>query len=290
MPRLAQVESEVAQLAVYEGPDDLAALREVRDELVEAGAIRAPPEAGLAAKAAAKGRKATKKDKQRSGGAAGAAGGQGFRRFESPGGFAILVGRNNKQNDVLSHQVANPQDLWMHVRGMPGSHTLLRVEPGRGAPGEEDVRAAAALAAWFSKARDSGKADVIVTRAGALPWGRTLRFVGREGQGCGRGRAGEGQRPGRCGLRLQAGASMLGPLHRRRPHSHVPPGVPATCMHPTPLPPGPVLYHPASEHVRKFKGAKPGQVILAKEDRVVVVRPQDSSAATAAVTTGGGGQ
>lgn len=164
---LEQVESEVAQLARYADPEDLIALREVQDELVEAGVMKPPPEAALAAKAAAKGRKATKKAQKGSGGGGGGAQSQGFRRFASPGGYVILVGRNNKQNDVLSHQVANPQDLWMHVRGLPGSHVLLRVEPGRGAPGDEDVECAAALAAWFSKGRASGKADVIVTRAGA---------------------------------------------------------------------------------------------------------------------------
>ncbi|GBF97380.1 hypothetical protein Rsub_11027 [Raphidocelis subcapitata] len=200
---LEQVESEVAQLAVYSEPDDLAALREVRDELVEAKLMPPPPEAGLASKAAAKGRRATKRGR---GAAAPGGGGAGFRRFEAPGGCVILVGRNNKQNDVLSHEVANPHDLWMHVRGLPGSHVLLRVEPGRGPPGEADVLCAAALAAWFSKARDSGKADVIVTRA---------------------------------------------------------------------------------EHVRKLKGGKPGQVLLAREDRVVVVRPHDSLAAAAAAEGGG---
>jgi len=138
--------------------------------LVESKIIRPPPEASLAAKGAAKGRKATKKAQGKGGGSAsgggGVSGGQGFRRFESPGGHVILVGRNNKQNDVLSLKVANPKDLWMHVRGLPGSHVVLRIEPGQGEPGEGDVAAAAALAAWFSKARQSGKADVIVTRAG----------------------------------------------------------------------------------------------------------------------------
>lgn len=159
----------MAQLAVYSEPADLAALREVQEELVEAKIIRAPPEAALAAKAAAKGRKAAKKGGGARGGDAGgstAGGTSPFRRYASPGGHVILVGRNNRQNDVLSHQVANPQDLWMHVRGLPGSHVLLRIEPGQAAPGEGDVGAAAALAAWFSKARASGKADVIVTRAG----------------------------------------------------------------------------------------------------------------------------
>lgn len=43
-----------------------------------------------------------------------------FRNFSSPGGFSILVGRNNRQNDELTHSVAKPADVWMHARGVPG--------------------------------------------------------------------------------------------------------------------------------------------------------------------------
>jgi predicted ribosome quality control (RQC) complex YloA/Tae2 family protein len=50
---------------------------------------------------------------------------------------------------------------------MPGSHTLLRLPPGR-EPSEQDVQYAADLAAWFSKGRKEGKAPVIVTRAANL--------------------------------------------------------------------------------------------------------------------------
>jgi hypothetical protein len=191
----------------------------LQDELVESKIIKPPPEAALSAKAAAKGRKANKKQ-QKSAAAAGgsskaglnsslaaaavAAGGAGVRQYESPGGFVVLVGRNNKQNDVLSHQVAKPKDIWMHVRGMPGSHTVLRVEGGR-EPEQEDLQFAADLAAWFSKARDAGKADVIVARA---------------------------------------------------------------------------------EHLKKFKGAKPGQVLVTKEENNVVARPDNSAAAQAASVSG----
>ncbi len=83
------------------------AVMAMQDELVEAKYLRAPPEAGLAATATAKGRKAQKK-KERTGSSAALP----FRRFVSPNGLTVLVGRNNKQNDVLSHQVANPQDIW----------------------------------------------------------------------------------------------------------------------------------------------------------------------------------
>ena len=73
----------------------------------------------------------------------------------------VLVGRNNIQNDELSHRVAKEGDIWMHVRGFPGAHTLLQVPSGREAS-EEDVQCAADLAAFFSKARGEGRAPVIL--------------------------------------------------------------------------------------------------------------------------------
>jgi hypothetical protein len=303
---LEEVESEVAQLADYGGPEDLAALREVQDELAEAGVVRPPPDAALAAKAAAKGRRAAKKAGKGGGGGAGGAaaaaagGGQGFRRYVSPGGHVILVGRNNRQNDVLSHQVANPQDLWMHVRGLPGSHTLLRVEPGGGAPGDDDVACAAALAAWFSKARGSGKADVIVTRAGAgagprarvsgerMYWGWGGVF------GAGPWRAWSGGARGAPAVALArrtwlASSARCGIAHRG---STLPTGRLAADRAPAALPSPPAPSFAArtlrAEHVRKLKGGKPGQVLLAKEERVVVAKPHESLAAAAAASGGGG--
>jgi len=47
------------------------------------------------------------------------------------GAMQVLVGRNNKENDKLSHKVAAETDLWFHARGFPGSHTVLRIPAGR---------------------------------------------------------------------------------------------------------------------------------------------------------------
>lgn len=134
-----------------------------QDEMVQCKVIKPPSDAILAAKATAKGKKANKRKTPGSVNQSAA----GFRRYVSPGGYEVLVGRNNKQNDVLSHQVANPQDIWLHARGLPGSHTVLRLPPGK-QPEDGDVQFAANLAAWFSKARDSSKVDVIVTRVACL--------------------------------------------------------------------------------------------------------------------------
>ncbi len=89
----------------------------LQEELVEAGLIKPPPEAALAVKGAAKGKKATKKAAGKAGKAGSKAGAAAAcRQFTSPSGLQVLVGRNNKQNDMLSLQIANAQDIWMHIQ------------------------------------------------------------------------------------------------------------------------------------------------------------------------------
>lgn len=73
----------------------------------------------------------------------------GLRLF-SPGGFEVWVGRNSKENDLLT-RLAHSEDLWFHAQGLPGSHVILRTQ-GRPAP-LSDLLYAAQLAAYHSKAR-----------------------------------------------------------------------------------------------------------------------------------------
>jgi predicted ribosome quality control (RQC) complex YloA/Tae2 family protein len=81
------------------------------------------------------------------------------------GGFEILVGRGDEDNDLLTFEVAEPHDLWLHVAGgTPGSHVVVR-NPGRGEVPREVVEAAAAAAAWYSKARNAARVEVHVCRA-----------------------------------------------------------------------------------------------------------------------------
>ncbi len=82
--------------------------------------------------------------------------------FRSPGGFRILVGRNNLQNDRLSLKTAAKTDLWFHVQKAPGSHVVLCTEGET--PPDEDCEYAAGLAVWFSSVRESGKAEVDYTQ------------------------------------------------------------------------------------------------------------------------------
>ena len=83
--------------------------------------------------------------------------------YTLPGGWQVLVGRTDADNDYLSFRVARPEDWWFHVRGMPGSHVILQGPPGTD-PDREILQRAAAIAAYHSKARDAGVVAVSGTR------------------------------------------------------------------------------------------------------------------------------
>jgi len=82
--------------------------------------------------------------------------------FRISGGLTVLVGKNNRQNDYLTLKVARPEDLWLHVKDLPGSHVIIRSQ-GQGEIPEAALREAAQLAAYFSQARHSGQVPVDYT-------------------------------------------------------------------------------------------------------------------------------
>ena len=84
--------------------------------------------------------------------------------YELPGGWRVLVGRTDEDNDLLSLKTARPMDHWFHVRGMPGSHVILCERPGE-EPDRETLKQAAAVAAYHSKARSGGVVAVSCTLA-----------------------------------------------------------------------------------------------------------------------------
>ena len=84
--------------------------------------------------------------------------------YTLPGGWQVLVGRTDADNDYLSFRVARPDDWWFHVRGMPGSHVILQGPPGED-PDRQTLTRAAAIAAYHSKARNAGMVAVSGTRA-----------------------------------------------------------------------------------------------------------------------------
>ena len=84
--------------------------------------------------------------------------------YQPVDGFVIIAGRTSKDNDFISVKVAAPEDYWFHVRGMPGSHVLLRSLNGQ-EPDKRLQETAAAVAAWYSKARNGGVTAVSMTKA-----------------------------------------------------------------------------------------------------------------------------
>jgi predicted ribosome quality control (RQC) complex YloA/Tae2 family protein len=79
--------------------------------------------------------------------------------------FEILVGRGDAENDILTFEVADPEDFWLHVAGgVPGSHVVIRNPDKLDALPSAVVREAAALAAWHSKARGRRRVEVHLCR------------------------------------------------------------------------------------------------------------------------------
>lgn len=78
--------------------------------------------------------------------------------FKSPEGFTILVGRNNKQNDMLTTKLAEKSDIWLHTKNITGSHVIIRAN-GQDIP-DDTIIYAARLAAFHSKAKNSSQVPV----------------------------------------------------------------------------------------------------------------------------------
>ena len=83
-------------------------------------------------------------------------------KFTTSDGFEVLVGRNNRQNDTLTLKTANNNDVWLHTKEIPGSHTIL-VTNGR-EPTDTAILEAAKIAAYHSKAKDSTQVPVDYTQ------------------------------------------------------------------------------------------------------------------------------
>lgn len=84
-----------------------------------------------------------------------------YRKYLSCKGNLIIVGKNNKQNDYLTLRLADNEDLWFHTKDIPGSHVLLK-SAGKEIT-DDEIREAALLAAYHSKAKLSSKVPVDYT-------------------------------------------------------------------------------------------------------------------------------
>jgi len=136
---LEQVETTLLQVSEYGTAEDLSTLEEVREELIEQKYLDSPDS-----------------DYQRS------PTHSQPHRYQTPSGFEVLVGRNNRQNDRLTFRLAGAYDLWFHTQEIPGSHILMRVDPGQ-VPDPEDLQFVANLAAHYSQGRQSKQVPVVYT-------------------------------------------------------------------------------------------------------------------------------
>ncbi|MBD2450829.1 NFACT family protein [Nostoc sp. FACHB-152] len=139
---LEQVEAAIAQIESYQTAEDLQALEEIRDELIGQKYLEDPEYRNRSTEESAN---------------------TNFHRYRTPNGFEILIGRNNRQNDHLTFRVAGDYDLWFHAQEIPGSHLLMRLEPGA-VPEASDLEFAANLAAYYSRARQSDQVPVVYTQ------------------------------------------------------------------------------------------------------------------------------
>jgi len=77
--------------------------------------------------------------------------------------YEIYVGKNNKQNDYITFNLAKPDDLWFHARGIPGAHVILRNKYKKDIP-EDIILQTAIIAGYFSKGRNSSYIPVDYTK------------------------------------------------------------------------------------------------------------------------------
>ena len=145
---LHYLNSVLDEISRAEGEQDLAA---IRAELRESGYLKRE--------------KSAKKEKLRP---------RAPLRFVSDGGYEILVGRSNAQNDELTHRIARRTDYWLHVQKIHGSHVIIRAMDSE--PDEKTLAQAASLAVYYSQSRAGGKTPVDYTMvrnvrkpAGGLP-------------------------------------------------------------------------------------------------------------------------
>ena len=84
-------------------------------------------------------------------------------KFKTSGGYTVLCGKNNTQNDYITTKLAEKGDWWFHAKGVPGSHVLMQCA-GMEEPPAKDFTEACEIAAYYSKAQ-GGSVEVDYTLA-----------------------------------------------------------------------------------------------------------------------------
>ncbi len=133
---LDYLNSVLENISLAEGEKDL---QDIRQELSDTGYLRRPQ----------KGKERTRRIVSKP------------MEFRSSAGLRISVGKNNTQNDQLTCKQAFKSDIWFHTQKIHGSHVILWTEGNP--PDQQSLCEAAALAAWFSQGRESGKVPVDYT-------------------------------------------------------------------------------------------------------------------------------
>ena len=162
---LEETESQLLSLAL-DAPDgtrdeeEAQLLGDIHAELLDAKVVK--PEAGTESEKQRQQqrRRSAAMAKPKAGGAAASgASSSGVRRFTTPSGLDVFVGRHNRGNETVSHGLAKVGDVWFHARGVPGAHVLLKLPSGRTA-GDGDMQFCADLAAFYSRERGATKTAV----------------------------------------------------------------------------------------------------------------------------------
>lgn len=83
------------------------------------------------------------------------------RPYRTAGGDLIYVGHNGRQNELITFDIAGPDDLWFHARGLPGAHVIVHPV---GSEEPETIEKAAALAAYYSSGQGATTVEVDTTR------------------------------------------------------------------------------------------------------------------------------
>lgn len=87
-----------------------------------------------------------------------------FRIYKLKDEFEVWVGKDSRSNDLLTMKYSKQNDLWFHVSGASGSHTVLKIPENCGKIPQDIIRIAAGVAAYYSKARNARNVKVSFTQ------------------------------------------------------------------------------------------------------------------------------
>ncbi|NPV91413.1 MAG: fibronectin/fibrinogen-binding protein [Firmicutes bacterium] len=152
-------------------------LEEIREELTEQGYLRRSSLPGQPARGRKPGKDRSKPKPED---------GSLPDQYLSSDGYLLLVGKNNRQNDLLTMKLARREDTWLHAKDIPGAHVIIRAqrEDRNGHPDSDippkTLEEAAQLAAYFSRGRHSSTVNIDYTqrrhvrKPGGFPPGKVI--------------------------------------------------------------------------------------------------------------------